>query len=112
VLSDTRNTTKHTYTHKEKGGETEEETETTDTSYTHPPHNPSCTAGIGATSENSSADDPPKGEDTFRAAASSPHGDPGHGDMCRDCETEPCAAGKARCAECHAIHVRVMEGYE
>lgn len=32
--------------------------------------------------------------------------------LCRDCHENPCSPRRPRCDECHAIHIRVMAGYE
>jgi Protein of unknown function (DUF3631) len=32
--------------------------------------------------------------------------------LCRDCGDKPHSAGRPRCDECHAIHVRITAGYE
>ncbi|HSS23988.1 MAG TPA: DUF3854 domain-containing protein [Mycobacterium sp.] len=32
--------------------------------------------------------------------------------VCIDCKAKPASAGRPRCDECHAIHVRVMAGYD
>ena len=75
-------------------------------SETEPSHDVDTYGGTFASSSDPSTNGHAEQADQDAANAAYRNG------FCRDCHERPHSAGRPRCDECHAIHVRVMAGYD